>query len=527
MAVGKTNPMRQQMINMMYLVLTALLALNVSAEILLAFQTVNEGMEKSIKLIDSKNEFTMKQFDKLMSTSASTTQEYFDLATKTNKIADDSYDYLQNLIDKIIYGSGGREANTHGGHEEGGIVDSVMVGMSNIEIAERFFVNGPKGEELFNLIGETRKDFFDVIDNIETIDKDVFASNITIKAESKTKGEWAIQNFHMVPAIAAVTLLTKIQQDVRTSQANIIDALINAIGAEDVSFDQLIPVVLTEKSAVAVGEKYTADVLLAAYDSKKDPEIFIGGNKMEVKNGKAHFEVTPNSQGPRENEVKIVVTNKKTGEKKEYISSMKYDVFNAPAIISATKMNVVYIGLDNPISVSVPGFQPSQVSGRASYGSLRKTSAGKYILNVPDSRGRVHEVNISANVSLPGGGGRNMGKKNFRIKNVPKPTPYFGSKESGEISPGEIRMVNFITVRLEDFAFEGLKYRVSKFRFVYQPRRGNAKLLNGNGARLSSAMKQALGSPQKGDRIIIDNIWATAPKVGRKRLPTGIILTVK
>ncbi len=525
MAVGKTNPLRQQMINMMYLVLTALLALNVSAEILKAFQTVNEGMRKSINLMDSKNEVTMKAFDKLMKTSPATTKEYYDLAERTNKIADELYDYIQNWIDRVIEESGGTEIEGKG--EE---AREVMKGMKDLETCPRLFIEEGYGDEIEKKVNEARQQFIDIISQVKTIDVKAFEPNITLKAEKRSAASksWAIESFHMVPAIAGVTLLTKIQQDIRTTQANILDALYNSIGAADMTFDELIPVVKADKTSVAVGEKFTAEVLLAAYDSKQQPEIYIDGKKYEVKNGKAIYEDVPTSQGSVEKEIKIVVKNKKTGESKEYLGKLAYDVFMAPAIISATKMNVVYIGLQNPISISVPGFRPSDIIATTSFGTLK--SAGKpgdYLLEVPDTRGRVREVVITAAVKLPDGGTKVMGKKNFRIKNVPKPTPKFGSKESGEISPGEIRLVNFITVVLEDFAFEGLKYKVDKFRFIYQPKRGEARIVNGKGPRLTSQMRSLLSSPQRGDRIIIDNIYASAPGVGQKRLGSSIVLTVK
>ncbi len=525
MSVGKTNPLRQQMINMMYLVLTALLALNVSAEILKAFETVNEGMRASIGLMEGKNTVTMKAFDKLMKTSAVTTKDFYSLATQTNTTADTLYNYMQRWIDRVVAESGGYmiEGKGEEAHE-------VMAGMKNLEICPRLFIEDKYGDEIQKKVNDARQEFLDIIAKVPTIDVKAFEPNITLECKKKSeKSEsWAVESFHMVPAIAGVTLLTKIQQDIRTTQANIIDALLNSIGAEDLTFDELIPVVSVEKSSVAVGEKFRAEVLLAAYDSKQQPDIYIGDEKYDVEAGKAIYEVTPTSQGQVEKEVKIVVKNKKTGEAKEYIGKLAYDVFNAPAIISATKMNVVYIGLDNPISVSVPGFQPKDIFASTSSGSLK--SAGKpgdYILNIPDTRGRIREINITASVKLPDGGTKQMGKMNFRIKNVPKPTPKFGSKESGEISAGEIRLVNFIAVVLEDFAFEGLRYKVDKFRFIYQPKRGEAKMVKGNGARLSRQMKSYLSNPQKGDRILIDNIYASAPKVGQKRLGSSIVLTVK
>ena len=154
MSVGKTNPMRQMMINMMYLVLTALLALNVSAEILKAFQTVNDGMTKSIELIDQKKGQTMEQFANLMSKSATaaSAEDFNRRANNVNKICDDLYDHVENLRKRVIWESGGQDPE-----EDTEITtDSLMRDMKNLEVAPRLFINLGLGDLLEEKIGESR-----------------------------------------------------------------------------------------------------------------------------------------------------------------------------------------------------------------------------------------------------------------------------------------------------------------------------------------------------------------------------------
>ena len=526
MSVGKTNPMRQMMINMMYLVLTALLALNVSAEILKAFSTVNVGMKKSIALIDQRNGYSMNEMDKLYKKLPDVVKEYKKRAEECNKISTDFYLYVDKLKERIV-------------KESGGWVDSTtkteIKRESDLNVTANIMEREGNGDLLFKEIQVVRGKYIDLIKKVPSITVSKFIPNITVDAKNPDRGSktWSQENFYMVPSIAAVTLLTKIQNDIRNTQANILDALLNNIGKDDQSFDNLVAVYQADKAAVAVGEKFTAKVFLAAYDSKQQPEIIIGGRSYEVVNGVATYEDNGAVQGSRDVPVIIRQVNKKTGESKEYPTSIKYDVFNAPAIISATKMNVVYVGLDNPISVSVPGFRPTDVSASITGGgSLRPDKvAGDYLCTVPDSRGTVREITISVSVKLPGGGVKTSGTKNFRIKYMPKPTPYFGSKEGGEISAGEIKLVGAIRVALNDFAFEGIQYKVTKFEMVYAPQKGQVKFSKATGPALTIEMKSNLGVPNKGDRIIVTNIWAipfgssvvapTEKKVG------DLVLTVK
>ena len=528
MTVGKANPLRQMMINMMYLVLTALLALNVSAEILKAFQTVNDGMTKSINLIDEKITQTDEQFAKLMNTTPGSAADFNRRAIEVNKICDKIYDYVEHLRKRVIWEAGGQIAD----EDTEDTSDSLISDMKNIEVAARLFINLGLGDTLEHMIERARRDLLVQVKGVKEIDYDKFLSSVTLKVEKPKKKDktWAQETFHMVPAIAAVTLLTKIEQDIRTTQANIIDALLKSIGAKDFKFDQLIPVVnvVTGKSAVAVGEQYTAEILLAAYDSKQQPQIFLGGKELEVVDGKATFEGSTNQQMSFDQEGEIVVAKKGTAEVTRYPFRLAYDVFTAPAIISATKMNVLYIGLDNPMEISVPGYRPQDIRATISGGTLSAgKSAGNYIAKVPDTRGKVREAKIAVSVKQPDGSFKGVGKPSvFRIKRVPSPTPYFGSKASGDIGPGEIRIVNFVSVRLQDFPFD-LKYKVTKFNFLYQPKKGQSVTYLSNGPGLTSQMKSAISSPQKGDIIIRANVYAVAPGVPNKQLPGAIVLNVK
>jgi gliding motility-associated protein GldM len=525
MSVGQTNPLRQQMINMMYLVLTALLAMNVSAEILKAFETVNEGMYKSIELIDLKNDMTMKQLEKLYQTTPGAVKPFIEKAVEANKISEELYKMIEVVKEKIIVEGKGINPET------GQVADQ-----ANLEIPTRVLVEEGNGDKIAEEVMKARDKFKNVMKGVQGIDPEKFAESsitVNIEAPKNSKKSWATFTFHMVPNIAAITLLTKIQTDIRNTQANVLDALLNSIGKEDFKFDQLIPVinVVSGKSAVSVGEKYEAEILLAAYDSKQLPEIFLGGRPLDVKDGKAVYSGNTASQGSFDIPGEIVVKNKSTGEVKKYPYRLAYDVFNAPAIVSPTKMLVLYAALENPVSISVPGYRPQDITAQIEGGGklIADKNPGDYLAVIPDPKTQlIREVNIKVFVKTPQGGTRQIGTgTKFRVKTVPKPIAYFGSKEGGDISVGEIKLVNFISVRLNDFAFEGLKYTVKKYKFIYVPKKGNAQFFEASSPALTQQMKQAIGAPGKGDILLITDIYASFPGSSDIRLPTALTLTVK
>lgn len=525
MAAGSDNPLRQAMINMMYLVLLALLALNVSAEVLKAFNTVHAGIQASNLSLDQKNASTMERFQKLLDNNRERTIEHYERAEKAKQLTDQLNHYIDTLKDHIIQKSGGYlEDDT-----------SVLSGAKNLDVGTRVLVQKGNGDTLQNKINETRKE---LIDLLETYNEDTVAANdvnlakfrrqIPLKAEDppkepNNKNSWAAANFEMVPVTAAVTLLTKVQSDVKNTKSEVLSTLIGRVGSSEISFDVFEPIVKTNKSAVSVNEKFKAKIMLGAYSSTQNPDITVNGEELKVENGQGAFSTVPKSPGEKQLPGEITIKDPSTGKDKSFDFNVNYSAFKAPAIISADAMNVLYTGLENPITVSVPGYKPNQIRATMTKGDLVKKGDGKYIAKVPEGR----KTFVDVSVSLKSGGTKSVGRKKFRIKPVPKPTPYFGSKASGNISSGEVGIVDVIVASMgEGFAFEGVKYVVSEFRLTYVPKRGNFKDAKANGPRLTSEMKQMLSDPKPGDKIIVDNISAKGPD-GVKRLPSTIVLTVE
>lgn len=511
MAGGNLSP-RQKMINMMYLVLIALMAMNVSAEILAAFRAVNSGLNEAITALDNKHQKTMQQFSKQLDNDESKTKPYYDKAIQINNITDSLKMYIADLKAEIVEKSDGWEIQDNG--------DSIIAKEKDLDVPSEIMINRQKGFELQQEIFKARERIFKVINDKELnlfLDSSLVVFNAEDPENDRQGRDFARYRFEMVPSVAAITLLTQMQMDIKTSQTDIVERLLGSIGADDISFDVLEPVVKMPRTSIVRNEEFEATILLAAYSSTQNPNITIGDQELEVEAGKANFSMKATSVGTQKKEGVIEVLNPVTGESNKYPFNFEFDVFEAPATISADAMNVLYIGLDNPISVSVPGYKPDQLNVTCKGCQLKKQSSGSYIATV--ARGR--EATISVSVD-----GRTAGSKEFRVKQVPKPIAYFGQYAEGEVSKAEMNLVNFISARMDGFVFENVKYKISKFRFLHSPKTGSTYQENGRGPQITPGMKNAMSKSSRGDVIIFTDVYVTGPG-GERRLDKGITLTVK
>jgi GldM C-terminal domain len=186
----------------------------------------------------------------------------------------------------------------------------------------------------------------------------------------------------------------------------------------------------------------------------------------------------------------------------------------------------VYIGLDNPISVSVPGYSPSQVQVSCSAGGTltRDKQEGTYLCRVT---GTAREIEISASVKDSKGQVKKMGIQKYRVRPIPKPTPMLGSIEaSGPQSAGVLKAATFVFANLKDFAFEGVKFTPTEYYLIFQPKRGEAKALKGNGPAVTPEMRSSLNALRPGDRVTLAQIKAVGP-AGPVVIPTALSIEVK
>ncbi|HCS21192.1 MAG TPA: hypothetical protein DIW47_11645 [Bacteroidetes bacterium] len=517
MAGGKISP-RQKMINMMYLVLTAMLALNVSAEILKAFYLVESSMVKAGANIDSKNADIMMAFQKQMKNQPEKTKPFYEKAKEAEKITKEFVTYVEDLKTKITTNDGKITEP-----EEIRAKDGQLVNRDNIEQHAYLMISneGPKkGLELKGRVNDTRDALLKLLAPFKPLANEAkrIGDQTDLRAidPEGTAKSWESELFEHSPQAAVVTLLTKIQNDAKNTEAEILTALFSGITADDMSFDMLVAKFIPDKSAVSLGEQFTADVILTAYDSKQTNKVVINGTEYQMENGVVKYTANPNSAGDFTVKGYIEVAGKDGVKPYEFEST--YSVFKGEASISADKMNVLYIGLDNPITIAIPGKNPNDVKASISgAGSLINKGGGKYIARVT-RRGDIKIV-----VTVTENGKSKTYQAPFRVRSIPKPEAKLGTLESGTHSTGVIAAQPGVYGTLgEGFAYEGVKYSINSYLIVYSPRRGDAVMINGQGTALPPQAKSIMSRMKSGDRIIIDNIQATGPDGKRALMPVVI-----
>ncbi len=530
MAAGSDNPLRQAMINMMYLVLLALLALNVSAEVLNAFHVVHTGIKESNSSLELKNSSTMADFRDLLNNNKELTKPHYDRAQKVKDRTEKLNSYIESLKEEMIDKSGGYLV------KDGDTTDH-LVGAKNLDVGSRIMVEEDKGDTLQNRINRVAEEMKSILmeynqneDEDDDIPKSTIEELVALKAEDPpdgpdNKNSWAAQRFSMVPVTAGVTILSKIQSDIKSTKADILNALLGQVSAGRRSFDRLIPIVRAEKSVVNVNEEYKAEIMLGAYSSTQDPTIIVEGQKLDnIENGRGTFKTTPTTAGEKEREGMIMLPNPTTGGTDSFPLSINFKASPSFATVSPSAMTILYRGLDNPINVSAVGYTPEQTRVSITKGNLVKQGPGEYIARVG---GNVTNSSIVVSVKKEDGSTEQLKRKEFRVRPVPSPTPQIAGKTSGDISAVRLQNARAIVASMgPGFAFEGVEYRVVSYRLTYVPQRGDFKETRGKGARLSGQEKNYLSNASSGDRIIIDQIKAKGPD-GEKNIPTSINLKVK
>ena len=494
---------RQKMINIMYLVLTAMLALNVSAEILNAFNIVNNSIITSNKSITDKNDITYLTFEDQMKSDPGKVGPLKAKAEEVKKLSQALYIYLDTLKETIIRESGGRD-------EFGDIK-----GKSDLDAPTRVMENRKQGPELEKRLKELREQLLTYVD---PKDKASFDKSLPLKIKvgesqgghSPKKKTWTSYHFEMVPTIAAVTILSKFQNDIKNSESLIIDDLLKQIDKNIIRFDKIRPMVSLNSKNLMEGQTLTAQIAVGAYSSTVNPEIVVNGQSITAVEGLGTYTMPVSGIG--EKTISGTVTLKKpNGEAESYPFSEAYNVGASTTSISADKMNVLYIGLQNPISVSAGGVPGEAISASISNGSMVKKATGEYIVTV-NSPGKA-VITVSAMID---GKTKVMGTKEFRIKYIPDPKLKVGMSAGPSMKAAEFKVQGGLRADLEDFLFDGVRYDVVSYRIAVDAKGKDYVEGEANSAYFPNSVLGAIRSLRPGDLVYFDNVRVKGPD-GRVR----------
>jgi gliding motility-associated protein GldM len=538
MAEYKETP-RQKMIAMMYLVLTALLALNVSKEMLDAFLVVNDSVELTNENFASKIDDTYVAFNKKYSNDPVKVKPYLDKAQKARQMSDEMVSYVDSLKYELI-------ART-----EKIPVDSARVtrlgklkNKDDYDTPTNFFLAGSEdgsrgnGGALKNKIDAYRHNMLELLSPEE---------RTMVKLGLKTDGEyedannerlnWVQYNFYHTILAADVAILNKIISEIYNAEFDIVNFLLVAIDAKDFKYDVVAAKVLPQKDYVFIGDEYKAEVIVAAYSTTQDPEVYLkmgvdslplsqisSARMVEGKSGRVQISLPANNEGVQKY-AGVIMLKSGTGEVKNYYFKNEFTVGRPATTISATKMNVFYIGVDNPVDISVPGVSMDQTRAEISYGTLKRNPQDDHwTVQVPKAPAQgKNQVTISVYM-LENGKTKKMGETMFRLKSVPDPIAKIANQTEGSISKTALKYSSSIVAKMpDDFDFD-LSFHVTSFDMVYT--RGETTMREtATGTKFTDKMLQYIDNARTGQRITFERIIARGPD-GTDRHLNPINLTI-
>lgn len=508
---------RQKMIAMMYLVLTAMLALNVSKDILDAFIVVNDTMEQTNVNFTSKVDNSYFMFQ-AAAEKQDKVKPYYDKALEVKKLSEEMVKYMENVKVELFSITDGIPIEQA---KNKGLKD--MGAKDNYSKPTAYFIGqtgNAKAKEMKDKINAYKKDLAKIVgdkDFAKTVDKMLVTDGDYRNASGATE-TWEQHNFERLVAAACYTILNKLIGEIKNTEYATVSYLYSAVDAESFKFDKVGAKVIPNSRIVFTGDSYEADIIVAAIDTRQNPSVYWGPgretaseediSKLTLVQGDSGFvrlRIPTGGIGDQKfaGVIKLLSPD---GEEKYYPFSESYTVTKPSVAIAADKMNVFYAGIPNPVSIAAP-VAPERL--RINWGGItpKALGGGKYEI-VPDKNLVGKKIMITVSADLGTGKSQNMGGQEFRVKAVPNPVAYIGSNiTSGKISKDLLKGNQFLTARMENFDF-ALAWRITSYRVtVVKNGREVASVVN-NGAQFIAQIQSAVNSATAGTQFEFSEIKA-------------------
>lgn len=403
---------RQKMIGMMYLVLTAMLALNVSASILNGYTQVDDSLHATIETMQESNADTYATFKAALDKNPEKTQEWYDKAMEVKTASDRFFDYVQKFKDDMVLLADGNKAIKNAKVSDIGKKDDT-------NIPSQYAINEGNAAILKEAINQYREFLISITGDTQAFDAELRRTFVTDDGQN-AEGEtisWENMIFHEMPMCASITVLTKLQNDIRHCEGKAVQLLLAATDAGDLRVNKFNAYVIPSANYVVKGTKYTAQVILAAIDSTQTPEYYVNGQKL---NSNGVYEVIANTVGVQKITGKIGYMDQQ-GVMQYLPFEREYTVGEPTATISNTDLNIMYRGYDNPFSISVPGVSAHLLQVKCAQASI-KQQGNMWIIRPNAESSDNLEIEVYANI---GGTAALMGSQVYRVKNLPRPDAYF------------------------------------------------------------------------------------------------------
>ena len=496
---------RQKMINLMYIVLTAMLALNVSSDVLDGFTQVHEGLTVTNTSVGERNAAIYRQLESFAATNPEKGQQWLDRATEVRQNTAGLTQYIDSLKQLIVRKADGPQGDYN-----------KIINRDDLEASSVIMLapGANQGEVLRQRIDGYRDYISGIVSDPakQAALQRALSTEPTQQPGTLTPKLWEEVKFEQQPVVAAITLLSKIQSDLLNAEGEALTTLLSQVDAGDVRVNELNAYVLPQSRLVMRGGRYSANIVLAAIDTTARPAVYIGGTRLT--NDRGLYEVNAGSTGTFSYSGYLEVPHG-DGTVTKHPFSSSYTVIEPMATVSATMMNVLYAGIDNPISISVPGVTMQDISATISNGSLSRN--GDVWVARPAGVGKEAVVTVTASID---GRATTVATTSFRVRKLPDPTAYIpfkaadGSVDHYKGNKGFPKAQLMAATGLEAAIDDGLldtKFKVVGFETVFFDSMGNAIPEVSDGANFSARQKQQFQRLSRGKRFYISKIRASGP----------------
>jgi len=511
---------RQKMINMMYLVLTAMLALNVASEVLESFRIVDASLVQTLNNVNKKNDQIYGAFDAAYMQNPAKVKEWKDKADDVKQKTSVLIIKIKDLKEQLVLASGGIPLNTVKSEEPGFELsseepiivnskgDTILIKKEDdLNTPSEIMINKKKALDLKNDIVQYREFLASFLDEGSTLRENIIKQLDTSdpKMNLKEGGEkksWEVLHFESKPLIAVITMLSKMQIDIQNAETGIISNLYSEIDAASFKFNRLGAAVIAKSNYVLEGDQFEAEVFLTAEDTTQQPEILVGGSRLTMKDGKGIYRASASTAGTFK-WGGLIRFKAPDGNTKDYKFEGEYQVGKPKATISPTGMNVLYMGIPNPIKVSVDGVASQNLEVSLNNGRIEKS--GDDFLAYPtklDALGKNTSISVVANMN---GVKRPMGAMVFRVKEVPPPVATIAGLNGGTLKKEQLIAEDGVFAELRDFDFD-LKFKVTQFDITFAGT--YVKTASSKSNKFTDEQRSFLSKLNQGSTIFIDNIIA-------------------
>lgn len=508
------NSPRQKMINLMYLVFIAMMALNVSSEVLDGFELVEGSLRTSIDNTSARNDIVNSELESAYQGNPEKVREWYEKGVKVKDASDSLYNYVQELKERIVKIADGEKANV-----------TNIERKDDLEAASRVMLSAVSGEgkKLRKSIESYRVMLGEMVeDSAKT--RVIEASLSTTpphKAGINTR-TWEEALFENMPVAAAVTLLTKMQSDIRYAEGEVLSNLLSSVDVRDFRVNKMRAQVIPESQIVMRGSQYKANIVLSAVDSTKRPTVYVNGKELPYE-ANGMFTAIAGTPGTYPIKGYIELPNNDGSVMRQEFES-EYFVTEPSATVASTLMNVLYAGISNQMRIAVPGVPSSNITATMTNGSL--TRKGEFWEARPNAIGTDAVFTVQA--KMADGRTVEVAKTAFRVRALPDPMPFIEYKDQngnvrkfrgGALSKRSLVEAEGIQAAIDDDLLN-IPFTVMSFELTFYDSMGNVIPEVAQGGRFSDRQKNYIRNLARGKRFYITRVLVKGPDGRERTIPT-------